>query len=200
MAAHAAGHNQEALRQGVAGLPGSPIDLTRSSPSGSTSTVSWKSGDTGTCSPISQALRPASPAATEQATSPSLSSSHNAQQGGTFNSPPPWSPDEDEALKAGRYPPEMQHQPRTPAERRPNNVQLPSIREMLKKRRYRRPPQSKDEQHGTGLPGIHKMLNRRVYSKRTKTGCLTCRERHKKCDEVKPFCTSTFCIALWPTS
>lgn len=30
---------------------------------------------------------------------------------------------------------------------------------------------------------------RRPYSGRTRTGCLVCRGRHKKCDEIRPSCT-----------
>lgn len=29
---------------------------------------------------------------------------------------------------------------------------------------------------------------KRNFSNRTKTGCLTCRKRKKKCDEAKPEC------------
>lgn len=35
--------------------------------------------------------------------------------------------------------------------------------------------------------GIKK--GKRGYSPQTKTGCVTCRQRRKKCDENKPFCT-----------
>ncbi|KAK8859526.1 PRO41 protein [Apiospora arundinis] len=237
MAVDAAGPNQDALRRGVAGPPGSPIDLEISSPSGSTSTMSWESGDAGACSPTSQALRPASPAATEQAASlspsllpslsPSLSPSPSQNgQGGTSKSPRPWSPNRDDSLKAGRHivrqnlgprflqhdtggldataapadapaafhrrsPLGLQYQPRTPTETRPSHVQLPGIREMLRERRHRRQPQSRGGQGDAKLPGIHNMLKKRTYSKRTRTGCLTCRARHKKCDEATPFCTST---------
>jgi hypothetical protein len=29
---------------------------------------------------------------------------------------------------------------------------------------------------------------KRVFSRRTKTGCMTCRARKKKCDETRPYC------------
>ena len=32
---------------------------------------------------------------------------------------------------------------------------------------------------------------KRVFSNRTKTGCMTCRRRKKKCDEQHPECEST---------
>jgi hypothetical protein len=32
---------------------------------------------------------------------------------------------------------------------------------------------------------------KRVFSNRTKTGCMTCRRRKKKCDEQHPACEST---------
>lgn len=38
-------------------------------------------------------------------------------------------------------------------------------------------------------------------SKRTRTGCLCCRRRHKKCDEMKPsckFCLSKNLVCEWP--
>ncbi|CCH45367.1 hypothetical protein BN7_4949 [Wickerhamomyces ciferrii] len=38
-------------------------------------------------------------------------------------------------------------------------------------------------------------------SKRTRTGCLCCRRRHKKCDEMKPsckFCLSKGLVCEWP--
>ena len=38
---------------------------------------------------------------------------------------------------------------------------------------------------------------KRVFSNRTKTGCMTCRKRKKKCDEQKPECklpTLPFCV------
>jgi hypothetical protein len=38
-------------------------------------------------------------------------------------------------------------------------------------------------------------------SKRTRTGCLCCRRRHKKCDEQKPsckFCISKGLVCEWP--
>ena len=34
---------------------------------------------------------------------------------------------------------------------------------------------------------------KRVFSNRTKTGCLTCRKRKKKCDEMHPYCKSLPC-------
>jgi hypothetical protein len=33
---------------------------------------------------------------------------------------------------------------------------------------------------------------KRQFCKRTKTGCLTCRKRRKKCDEYKPQCEFTY--------
>ena len=39
----------------------------------------------------------------------------------------------------------------------------------------------------SGLPVDHRR-RKRVFSNRTKTGCLTCRRRKKKCDELKPEC------------
>lgn len=48
------------------------------------------------------------------------------------------------------------------------------------------------------MPGAR----RRVFT-RTKTGCLTCRERRKKCDELAPVCTGcsrNFILCRWPTS
>jgi len=42
----------------------------------------------------------------------------------------------------------------------------------------------------SNLPVDHKR-RKRVFSNRTKTGCLTCRRRKKKCDELKPECSTT---------
>jgi hypothetical protein len=72
------------------------------------------------------------------------------------------------------------------------------------------PTQSRAWQHQSGLNGqvyAHEETNgmhygkpkrKRNFSNRTKTGCLTCRHRKKKCDEVKPYCAShpTLVIAL----
>jgi hypothetical protein len=35
---------------------------------------------------------------------------------------------------------------------------------------------------------------KRNFSNRTKTGCLTCRKRKKKCDEQKPEC-KLYCVS-----
>lgn len=48
-------------------------------------------------------------------------------------------------------------------------------------------------QYGTperraGGPGTDPKKRKRNFSNRTKTGCLTCRRRKKKCDELKPEC------------
>ena len=45
-------------------------------------------------------------------------------------------------------------------------------------------PQPGGQQGGKGQ-------RKRVFSNRTKTGCITCRRRKKKCDEGKPECLST---------
>jgi hypothetical protein len=48
-------------------------------------------------------------------------------------------------------------------------------------------------------PGNPKM--KRAFSNRTKTGCLTCRRRKKKCDEGQPRCKSTHphWLHIWST-
>lgn len=38
---------------------------------------------------------------------------------------------------------------------------------------------------------------KRNFSNRTKTGCLTCRRRKKKCDEQKPECEFSPAIIFW---
>lgn len=43
------------------------------------------------------------------------------------------------------------------------------------------------ERPATAVPPKRK----RVFSNRTKTGCMTCRRRKKKCDEQHPYCEST---------
>lgn len=40
----------------------------------------------------------------------------------------------------------------------------------------------------------HQSKRKRNFSNRTKTGCLTCRRRKKKCDEQHPICMKTFCL------
>ena len=42
--------------------------------------------------------------------------------------------------------------------------------------------------HGEGSPQPGEKRRKRVFSNRTKTGCITCRRRKKKCDEGKPEC------------
>jgi Fungal Zn(2)-Cys(6) binuclear cluster domain len=46
----------------------------------------------------------------------------------------------------------------------------------------------------SSIPVDHKR-RKRVFSNRTKTGCLTCRRRKKKCDEQKPECSTTPCLS-----
>jgi hypothetical protein len=48
-------------------------------------------------------------------------------------------------------------------------------------------------EEGSPQPGAPQGPNKRkrVFSNRTKTGCITCRRRKKKCDEGKPECLST---------
>lgn len=41
---------------------------------------------------------------------------------------------------------------------------------------------------------------KRVFSNRTKTGCITCRRRKKKCDEGKPECLLAQCAPLMHAS
>lgn len=41
----------------------------------------------------------------------------------------------------------------------------------------------------TGGPQADAKKRKRIFSNRTKTGCMTCRRRKKKCDEAKPECT-----------
>lgn len=43
-------------------------------------------------------------------------------------------------------------------------------------------------QHGNGLVHSDPKKRKRNFSNRTKTGCLTCRKRKKKCDEARPTC------------
>ncbi|EPS45279.1 hypothetical protein H072_722 [Dactylellina haptotyla CBS 200.50] len=46
--------------------------------------------------------------------------------------------------------------------------------------------------NGTGHtpPGQPETKRKRIFSNRTKTGCITCRRRKKKCDEGKPHCNN----------
>lgn len=48
------------------------------------------------------------------------------------------------------------------------------------------------ERPATAVPPKRK----RVFSNRTKTGCLTCRRRKKKCDEQHPYCELTSSVVL----
>lgn len=47
-----------------------------------------------------------------------------------------------------------------------------------------------DQQHRDGLVHSDPKKRKRNFSNRTKTGCLTCRKRKKKCDEAKPECSN----------
>lgn len=46
---------------------------------------------------------------------------------------------------------------------------------------------------------LDRTRRKRVFSNRTKTGCMTCRRRKKKCDEQHPECTSTVFSPAPPT-
>ncbi|KKY23856.1 putative c6 zinc finger domain protein [Phaeomoniella chlamydospora] len=53
------------------------------------------------------------------------------------------------------------------------------------------PSEGGDENEGSYADSIHAQLGpkrKRNFSNRTKTGCMTCRRRKKKCDEAHPFC------------
>ncbi|KAJ9498278.1 hypothetical protein H2202_006429 [Exophiala xenobiotica] len=55
------------------------------------------------------------------------------------------------------------------------------------------PPEPDPEQyHPDSSPGVVVVgpKRKRNFSNRTKTGCLTCRTRKKKCDEQRPFCAN----------
>ena len=39
-----------------------------------------------------------------------------------------------------------------------------------------------------GTAELERKRRKRVFSNRTKTGCMTCRRRKKKCDELHPEC------------
>lgn len=51
-------------------------------------------------------------------------------------------------------------------------------------------PAASESTPTTGIQVDHRR-RKRVFSNRTKTGCLTCRRRKKKCDELKPECAFT---------
>ncbi len=69
------------------------------------------------------------------------------------------------------------------------------------------------EQRRDGIIQSDPKKRKRNFSNRTKTGCLTCRKRKKKCDEAKPECKSSFsapsqsalhtserlCHSAWPS-
>ena len=44
------------------------------------------------------------------------------------------------------------------------------------------------ERKDTGVIQVDSKKRKRIFSNRTKTGCMTCRRRKKKCDEKKPEC------------
>ncbi|SPN99560.1 related to acetyltransferase (nodulation protein nodL) [Cephalotrichum gorgonifer] len=46
------------------------------------------------------------------------------------------------------------------------------------------------ERKDTGVVQVDPKKRKRNFSNRTKTGCMTCRKRKKKCDEQKPECTN----------
>ena len=50
------------------------------------------------------------------------------------------------------------------------------------------------EQRRDGLIQSDAKKRKRNFSNRTKTGCLTCRKRKKKCDEQKPECKSIYVL------
>lgn len=52
------------------------------------------------------------------------------------------------------------------------------------------------EQRRDGIIQSDAKKRKRNFSNRTKTGCLTCRKRKKKCDEQKPECKSRVVVSL----
>lgn len=44
---------------------------------------------------------------------------------------------------------------------------------------------------------LDRTRRKRVFSNRTKTGCMTCRRRKKKCDEQHPECKSTIILSIF---
>lgn len=53
------------------------------------------------------------------------------------------------------------------------------------------------EQRRDGLIQSDPKKRKRNFSNRTKTGCLTCRKRKKKCDELKPECELTHALRVF---
>lgn len=54
------------------------------------------------------------------------------------------------------------------------------------------------QRYGPPLQQTDPKRRKRNFSNRTKTGCLTCRKRKKKCDETKPECTLCLCDVSLP--
>lgn len=63
-------------------------------------------------------------------------------------------------------------------------------------------PEEEDDQHGQygeygtnrSSQDLDRKRRKRVFSNRTKTGCMTCRRRKKKCDEQHPECKFKLCL------
>ncbi|KAI9755364.1 MAG: Maltose acetyltransferase [Lichina confinis] len=52
----------------------------------------------------------------------------------------------------------------------------------------RTPTSASHNKNNSSAAGVDHRRRKRVFSNRTKTGCMTCRRRKKKCDEKKPEC------------
>lgn len=76
-------------------------------------------------------------------------------------------------------------------------------REKLRAERGSRKADEKSPKKPRGRPRKHPLAPARALNKaakpRSKTGCITCRKRKKKCDEAKPRCMSSLPSSSLPT-
>lgn len=85
----------------------------------------------------------------------------------------------------------------TPEQPKPYNT-IPTI---LSKKNTRRYSRSSDSHHGSPIDESVETHATKPITKRSRMGCLTCRQRKKRCCEKRPLCTECLRLGLdciWP--
>lgn len=93
--------------------------------------------------------------------------------------------------------PNLDTEPHAPEQPTPHNT-IPII---LTKKNTRRYSRSSDSHHGSPIDESVEIHTTKPITKRSRMGCLTCRQRKKRCCEKRPQCTECIRLGLdciWP--